>query len=131
MRQKLTKEMYQSIILELTDNLKYATDAVLGLLLDDFKDNYDFLAILKASDIKGKRLDKLFTQCCYKDVRCLKDTISMFYLTPVNNQDVYKNIDSDNPIPFISREFLDVDGEVDLDAAADDFNKKFRKNNVR
>ena len=90
----------EEIINKITEDGNYDS----GLCLLFVLNNQDlYLDYLVSKDITGKRFETLLYKGCEVfDIECFTKTILYISFGIFEFEDVYKNLDSDNPIPFIA-----------------------------
>lgn len=119
----------EDLILKLTDNYQYATDLILLLEMENDTTSMHYLNYL---DIKGKMLDNL--RNCMPEVsyEYLWQTIRFLRSNFVIQKDIHANLNSPNPICFITRLLEEGESwENAYENFAGDFYSHFPSNNSK
>lgn len=91
----------EEIINELTHNGKYATDVCLLFYMNE---ETHYLYYLRRLNITGKKLENLAYKCVPDmDLDYLKQTIRYLSSGFLRDSEIQENLESDNPIPFITK----------------------------
>jgi len=97
----LTVIILKEIVEKLTENGKYANEICLQLLLENKDRCFEYL---EKYNITGKKLETFAYKCCHdSNTDFIMETIMCISMDIFDLKLVHKNLESDNPIPFIEQ----------------------------
>lgn len=89
------------MLYELIDN-DDKLEKVVATILGDYEKGIYHLMFLYELNIKGKRLLKLYENCCNSNIYILMLTLNMMEKATFSISDINDNLNMDNPISFVN-----------------------------